>query len=130
MESWTNESHVKRIEKTFDTKAFSLGQISLDKNFHIWITKVVGFQKTYIDLYVFDKNGILNLWSICMKAEYESNGEPSKVADVHITSTLTEDGTIKWKEDRFSVKTTREYKLQPDGYFKVVKQESEGEYEP
>lgn len=130
-ETWEKVNNdVKWFNKSFDTKVYSLGHISIDKNFQVWINKVVGFQKTYIDLYVFDKNGKLKSLVNLYEAEYESNGEPSKVADVYITSTLTEDGTIIWKEDRFSVKTTREYKLQPDGYFKVVNQESEGEYEP
>lgn len=129
-ETWKKENgEVIWFNKSFDTKAYSLGYISLDKNYYVWVTKVVCFQITYIDLYVFDKNGKLKSLVNLYEAEYESSGEPSKIANVYITSAITEDGTIKWEENRFSVKTTREYKLQPDGYFKVMKQESEGEFE-
>ena len=64
-----------------------------------------------------------------MRQKTESSGEPSKIANVYIMSTITENGTIEWKEDRFNVKTTQ-YQLQSDGYFKVIKQRSEGEFEP
>jgi hypothetical protein len=129
-ETWTDESHTKRVEKSFDTKAYALGNIAFNKNYHVWITKIVGFQKTYIDMYVFEKNGKLKSLINLYEAEYESNGDTSKIANVYLKSTITGEGTIKWEENRFNVKTTREYKLQPDGYFKVTKQEIEGEYEP
>jgi hypothetical protein len=128
--TWADESHTKRIERSFDTKTYALGQVPIDENFHVWITKIVGFQKTFIDLYVFNKTGELKSLINLYEVEYESSGEPSEIASVYISSTIAEDGTIFWEENRFSVKTVREYKLQPDGYFKVVKQESEGEYEP
>lgn len=128
--TWADESQTRRIEKSFDTKTYALGKIDLNEKYHIWATKVVSFQTTYIDLYVFDKNGKLKSLVNLYEAEYESIGEPSNVANVYITSTITKDGTIKWEENRFNVKTSREYQLQSDGYFKVVKQESEGEYEP
>lgn len=130
-ETWKNvDGEVKWFNKLFDTKAYSLGHITLDKNYHVWVTKVIGFQKTYIDLYVFDKNGKLKSLVNLYEAEYESSGDPSNIARVHISSSITKDGTIKWEENRFNVMTKREYQLQSDGYFKVVKQESEGEYEP
>ncbi|HEX2921440.1 MAG TPA: hypothetical protein VHO50_09785 [Bacteroidales bacterium] len=129
-ETWNKvNGQVKWFNKTFNTKAYSLGQITLDSNYHVWITRVVGFQSTYIDLYVFDKNGKLKSLVNMYEAEYESSGEPSKIASVYITSIITEEGDIKWEENRFNVHTKREYQLQPDGYFKVVKQESEGEFE-
>lgn len=130
-ETWEKiNGEVKWFNKSFDTKAYALGHIALDKNYHVWVTEIIGFQKAYIDLYVFDKNGKLKSLVNLYEAEYESSGEPSKIANVYIMSTITENGTIEWKEDRFNVKTTREYQLQSDGYFKVIKQRSEGEFEP
>jgi hypothetical protein len=130
-ETWKKENgEVKWFNKSFDTKIYALGSIDLNEKYYVWVTKVVGFQKTYIDLYVFDKSEKLKSLVNLYEAEYESNGDPSKIANVYITSTITEDGIIKWEENRFNVKIKREYQLQSDGYFKVVKQESEGEYEP
>lgn len=128
-DAWADKSQTKRIIKTFETKAYALGSITLDTNYHIWVTKVVGYETTYIDLYVFDNNGNLKSLVNLYEAEYELPGDPSNIASIYITSTITENGTIEWKEERYNVKTTRVYQLQPDGYFKIIKQTSEGEFE-
>ncbi len=130
-ETWKKENgETKWYTVSFETKAYALGHIDIDQNYHIWITKVIGVQVTYIDLYVFDKDGKLKSLLNLYEEEYESFGKLSQIANIYITSTIMENGTILWKEDRFNVKTTREYKLQPDGYFKIIEQKVEGEFEP
>lgn len=127
--SWADDTKTKRIEKEFNTKAYSLGFLDLNKNYDVLVTKVIGFEKTYIDLYLFDKNGKLKSLINLFEAKYERNGDPSKFECVLIQSSITKDGIIKLKEDRFNVKTKRDYQLQSDGYFKVISQVSEGEFE-
>jgi hypothetical protein len=129
-ETWKKENgETKWYTASFETKAYALGHIDIDNNYHVWVTKVVGVEVTYIDLYVFDKAGKLKSLLNLYEDDYESLGQPSQVANVYITSTFMEDGTIVWKEDRFNVKTTRKLKLQPDGYFQIIEQTTEGEFD-
>ena len=59
-ETWEKiNGEVKWFNKSFDTKAYALGHINFRQNYHVWVTEIIGFQKAYIDLYVFDKNGKL-----------------------------------------------------------------------
>ena len=126
--TWADETKTKRVEKEFQTRAYSLGFLNLDKNYYAFVLKVVGFEKTYIDLYLFDKSGKLMSLINLFEADYVKNGDPSKFANIIIQSSLTEDKIIKWQEDRFNVKTKRDYKLQFDGYFKIINQISEGKF--
>ncbi len=127
--TWSDETKTKRIEKKFFTTVYSLGQLVLDPNFKLIVTKIVGFEKTYIDLYVFNNDGMLTSLINLYEVDYKKNGDPLEVKTTYIQSNISNDGIIRWQEERFNVKTKREYQLQPDGYFKIIEQTSEGQFE-
>lgn len=127
--TWEDETSDKRITKVFDTKVYAIGYIDFNQKYHALLTKVIGFEKTYIDLYLFDRIGKLKSFVSLYEIDYETSGDPSKIKQVLIQSSVNKEGIIMWQEDRFNVKTKREYRLQTDGYFKIINQSSEGEFE-
>ncbi len=130
-ETWSKEDgKVKWHQQTFVPKAYAIGNIPLAAPYHALITKVVGAENTYIDLYLFNQQGTLLSLVNLYEAEYEKLGNTDDIAQVFMQSSISQDGVIQRHEDRFSVVTDRKYRLQPDGYFKVIDQRIEGEYEP
>ena len=128
--TWKKEGEdVVWYKKTFVPKAYVLGYISINEEYYALITKVVGAEVTYCDLYLLDKQGTLRSLVNLYEAEYEGLGEPDKVSKVYMQSSITADGVINRHEERYNVTTDRKYQLQPDGYFKVINQNIEGEFE-
>ena len=129
-ETWKKEDgEVKWYREIFTPKAYAVGYIPISEVYHALITKVVGTEVTYYDLYLFDKQGILRSLVNLYEAEYERIGQPENISEVYMQSSITKDGVIKRHEERFNVTTDREYQLQSDGYFKVIHENIEGEFE-
>ncbi|NJK96448.1 MAG: hypothetical protein HC905_17415 [Bacteroidales bacterium] len=127
--TWADEKSSKRITKVFETKAYTIGNIAFNKDYYALLVKIVGFEKTFIDLYLFGINGELKSFVSLYEVVYKFIGDPSETDQVHIYSSINSNGIITWNEERYNVKTKREYQLQPDGYFKIISQTSEGEFE-
>ena len=127
---WTDASGAVTIKRSLTPKAYAIGHIPLAKSYYALVTKVVGVEVTYFDLYLFDKQGKLLSLVNLYESEYENLGEVNNIAKVLMQSSITKDGIIQRHEERFSVIADRKYQLQPDGRFKVISQNIEGEYEP
>ena len=128
--TWKDASRTERIKREFVAQAYAIGYIPLSESYHALVTKVVGAEVTYVDLYLFDQQGKLLSLVNLYEAEYENLGEVGNIAKVPMQSSITEDGIIQRHEERFSVVADRKYQLQSDGRFKVISQTIEGEYEP
>ena len=127
---WTDASGAVTIEKSLTPKAYAIGHVPLSESYHALVTKVVGVEVTYFDLYLFDKQGELLSLVNLYESEYENLGEVNNIAKVPMRSSISKDGIIQRHEERFSVIADRKYQLQSDGRFKVINQKIEGEYEP
>lgn len=116
---------VELKDKKFITKVYPLGKLPVSDKYHLLITKVITVRTTYIDLYVFNKKGKLLSLVNLYEADHDIDVTNLKVT---LTSKITKDGIIKWHQEKYGVTTDRKYKLMPDGYFRVIKQEQEGEF--
>lgn len=119
------------VEVSFPIKVYSLGRIEFKNNHVGLITRVVGFMTDYIDIYLFDKStGELKSLINAFEASHEYNGHPEEGYEaVYNTSEITENKQIKWHQERYNVTTDRKFDISPDGYFRVIYQKSEGEFE-
>ena len=129
-EIWKKENgKVVWYDTSFITRVYPIGQLHLSNNFHLLINKIVGYEYTYYDLYVFDKKGKLLSLVNLYEEEYHQPGNPGKGSNIYLTSSITKDGIIKWHQQRFGITTDREYKLREDGIFEIISQKQEGEFE-
>ena len=128
--TWLNKERTKRGIKYFDIKAHPVGSIDYPGGYIGLLNKVVSFEKTHYDLFIFDQKGKLLSGVNLHERQYKNNGEPAGETEaVYLKSSITKDGSVQWHEERFGVTTDRVYKLMPDGYFKIVEEKTEGEFE-
>ena len=119
------------FEVSFPINVYPLGKINLDNNHVGLITRVVGFMTDYIDIYLFEiSTGKLKSMINAFEASYARHGHPQAGYEaVYNTSSITEDKQINWHQERYGVTTDRTFDVSPDGYFRVIYQHSEGEFE-
>jgi hypothetical protein len=119
------------IEVSFPINVYPLGRIDFGNNHVGFITRVVGFMTDYIDIYLFETStGKLKSLINAFEAVHAHNGYPEEGYEaVYNTSSITEQKQIKWHQERYSVTTDRVFDVSPDGYFRVIYQKSEGEFE-
>jgi hypothetical protein len=117
---WYKAKHV--------TKVYPLGYITYEEYIGL-IVKVAGFESTYCDLYVFNKEGKLKSFVSLYEAIHSKYGHPEEGIKDIINSSIETNGNILWKEDRYNINSSRIFELQLDGHFKVVDQKVEGEFE-
>ncbi len=125
---WIDEKIIE-IPKVFYTQSFALGHIKLNDKYSVWVTKVVNYEVTFIDLYVFNDDGKLLSLGHLYENIYNLPGNPANIEKVFITSSIGKDKIIYWYEDRYNVKTKLKIALQEDGYLKELEMEQEGEFE-
>ncbi|MDK2841828.1 MAG: hypothetical protein PWQ17_1333 [Anaerophaga sp.] len=113
----------------FYPKISPIGQLDLNEDYISLIIKVVGFETTFYDLWNFSKDGKA-LSVICLFWGLRDDGPKSEeVTYTIVDSKITKEGLIKWHENADGLETFRTYKLNEDGYFEIIKEEREGEYE-
>ncbi len=119
------------FDTVYVTKAYALGGIELDRDHMALVTRVIDFEVDYIDIYLFQKStGILKSLINAFEASFNRNGFPEEGYEaIYNASSITEDKQIKWHQERYGVTTDRIFDVSPDGYFRVIYQKSEGEFE-
>jgi hypothetical protein len=128
--TWVDKERTKRSVKYFDIKAHAIGRINYPAGYIGLLNKVVGFEMTYYDLFVFDEEGNLLSGVNLSEQQYKKNGEPEAgIEATYLKSKITEEGNIIWHQERYNVTTVRIYKIMPDGYFKIIEEKSEGEFD-
>ena len=130
-ETWKKENgEVIWYEESFDINAFPIGRVDYPGGYIGLVNKVIGFEKTYYDLYVFNQVGKLLSAINLHERRYKENGDPDgEIEAVYLKSNITKDGQIVWHQERYGVTTDRTYELMNDGYFRIVKHKSEGEFD-
>ena len=130
-ETWRKENgEVIWYDTSFEIKAYPIGRINYPEGYIGLLNKVVGYEMTYYDLFIFDQKGKLLSAVNLHERQYKNNGEPEgEIKAIYLKSSITKDGHIQWYEERYGVITDRVYKLMVDGYFKITSQKSEGEFD-
>jgi len=130
-ETWRKENgEVIWYDVLFNIKAHPIGRIDYPGGYIGLLNKVVGFEMTYYDLFIFDKEGDLLSGVNLSEKKYKKNGEPEAgIEATYLKSKITDEGNIIWHQERYNVHTNRVYKLMPDGYFKIVEEKTEGEFD-
>ena len=128
--AWLDKKKTKRGVKYFDIKAYPIGRIDYPGDYIGLLNKVVGFEMTYYDLFIFDKLGNLLSGVNLSEQQYKKNGAPEAgIEATYLKSKITDEGNIIWHQERYGVATDRTYELMEDGYFKITSQKSEGEFD-
>lgn len=119
------------FEVSFPINIHALGKIEFIDDHVGLITRVVGFMTDYIDIFLFKKStGTLKSMVAAFEAKHEYHGHPEEGYEaVYNTSTITEDRQINWHQERYGVTTDRIFDVSPDGYFRVIFQKQEVEFE-
>jgi hypothetical protein len=113
----------------FFPKVIPIGRISLDTQFNTFIIKVIGLETTFYDLWNFSKDGKA-LSVVCLFWGMRDAGpRDEKVTFIIVDSKITKEGDIVWHENADGLETFRTYKLNSNGYFQIVKEETKGETE-
>ena len=106
-----------------------IGKLDLNENYISLIIKVISVESTFYDLWNFSKDGKA-LSVVCLFWGLRDGGPKSEeVTFTIVDSKITKEGVIKWHENADGLETFRTYKLNEDGYFKIIKEEQKGEYE-
>ncbi len=122
------ESEGKNINVSFRSQVYSVGRLTLSKDFYSIIIKVIGMEITYYDIYNFSKEGEL-LSFLPLFIGYRSAPHIDVVNYITVTSTINDQGIIKWHENIDGLETFRTLKLDNNGYFEILKEEKRGESE-
>jgi hypothetical protein len=120
-----------RYDTAFPINVYPLGKIDFSNGHVGLVTQVVGFMTDYIDIYLFEEStGKLKSLINAFEAAHVRHGYPEEGYEaIYNTSSITEEKQIKWHQERYSVTTDRVFDVSPDGYFRVIYQKSEGEFE-
>ena len=118
-------------DTSFPINVYALGRLDIAPDHVALITRVVGFMTDYIDIYLFEKStGTWKSVINAFEAAHAENGHPEKgYQAIYNNASIEENGQIKWHQERFGVTTDRTFDVSPDGYFRVIYQKSEGEFE-
>ena len=126
-----------RHKENFQPKLYPLGYINLSEEYDAFVLKTSHIDLIFIDIFVFSKEG--NIKSFVSVFEMEPSREVEKtwedfvynykVDTYFIQSRIQKNHIIKWTEKRFGMTIKTEWKLQKDGYFKVIKLKKEGKNE-
>lgn len=109
---------------------YAIGHLE-HKDYHIFIARVESpvEDKTFIDYYVFSKEGAY-LSVLCLyEAEHLYYNGEYEGDSVYIASTLRSDRSICHEENRFNVNVKIDYQLQDDGILKEAAISTYGQYE-
>ncbi|WP_461633069.1 hypothetical protein [Labilibaculum euxinus] len=133
------DSYLQDIEKDdgsfeekriyFQPKIISAGRINLNSKYQSLIIKVVGYETTFYDLWNFSKEGKA-LSVICLFWGLRDGGPRDEAVTFTIVdSKVTKEGDVIWHENADGLETFRTYRLNEEGYFKVINEEQKGEAE-
>ncbi|WP_258102809.1 hypothetical protein [Marinoscillum sp. MHG1-6] len=120
-----------RYDTLFHINVYALGKIEFGNDHVGLITRVVGFMTDYIDIYLFEKStGKFKSLINAFEATHARNGYPDEgYEEIYNTTRILANKQIEWHQERYNVTTDRLFDVSPDGYFRVIDQKSEGEFE-
>lgn len=108
----------------FYPKIHPIGRVFLNDNFISLIVKIHSFETTYYDLWNFDKKGN-PLSFVCLFLGYRDDNHSPEVTYVASKSTIDKEGVIDFNFDHSDLIIHRVYKLNEDGYFKILEEQME-----
>ncbi|MDO4230484.1 MAG: hypothetical protein Q4C98_11775 [Capnocytophaga sp.] len=111
-------------EMVFYPKIYPIGRVYLKDNYISLIVKSYGFESTSYDLWNFDKEGEL-LSIVCLFLGYRSDSQSPEVTYVAAKSTIDKEGVIDFNFDYSDLIIHRVYRLNEDGYFKILEEQIE-----
>ena len=126
-----------RHKENFQPKLYPLGYINLSEEYDAFVLKTSHIDLIFIDIFVFSKEGNIKSFVSVFEMEPLRDCEKTwedfvynyKVDTYFIQSRIQKNHIIKWTEKRFGMTIKTEWKLQKDGYFKVIKLKKEGKNE-
>jgi hypothetical protein len=122
----TMEDH--GILKIVKPKVYAVGQLQLNPNYALLITKVEGLEIAYYEIISFTKDG--KRLSGVLLFMYHKKSIFEDVPELIITkSSIHKDGLVEWENQDRGLTVKRQYKFRDDGYFEILNEESSGKYE-
>lgn len=116
------------IKCVFYEKIYSIGKIQLTNGTTGYIIKANSLSSIYYDLWILNK--AKDCFSAVCLYYAEKEHEPS-CDDLYliIDSKITETGDIIWHSNQRGLHTYRTYRVNEDGYFQVIEERKEGEFD-
>ena len=126
-----------RHKENFQPKLYPLGYINLSEEYDAFVLKTSHIDLIFIDIFVFSKEGNIKSFVSVFEMEPLRDCEKTwedfvynyKVDTYFIQSRIHRNLITKRIEKRFGMTIKTEWKLQKDGYFKVIKLKKEGKNE-
>lgn len=113
-----------------DDKIYAIGYWQYN-DYYIFIARIENSieDKTFIDYYVFSKDGMC-LYVLCLyEAEHLYYNEKYERDTVYIAATIPSKGIVYYEENRYNVNVKIEYQIQDDGILREVALSTIGLYE-
>ena len=112
----------------YDYHIYALGYIQHNK-YNIYVVRVESHDVSFIDMYIYNKNGEV-LSMLCLyEAEYSYFNNIQNTYKVYIRVQLPSIKLIHYEENRYGVNVKIDYQLQDDGILKEVAKSIIGQYE-
>lgn len=113
----------------FYPKVIPIARINLNTKYVSLIVKVIDYETTFFDLWNFTKEGealsvVCLFWGI-----RDAGPREEKVTFTIVNSGIAKDGAIVWHENDDGLETFRTYRLDENGFFKIVKEQQKGKSE-
>lgn len=118
----------KEVDEEFYAKKYALGYIENNK-YDLFIVRDRSVTNTIIDLYVFDKDGVILSFVSLYEDEGFNSERKERIDTVYIRSKISNIGTVNYEENRYGVNVKIDYQLQDDGVLKEIKKLITGQYE-
>jgi hypothetical protein len=112
----------------FEKKILAVGKISLEQNYNSIIIGCITMESIYYDLWNLSKDG-KPLSVICLYYGMKERKSDKTANYVIVNSQINQKGEIIWHENQRGLETFRTYKLNEDGYFQVIKEQQQGEFD-
>ena len=118
----------KEVDEEFYAKKYALGYIENNK-YNLFIVRYRSVTNTIMDLYVFDKDGVILSFVSLYEDEGFNSERKERIDTVYIRSKISNNGIVNFEENRYGVNVKVDYQLMDDGVLKDIKKLITGQYE-
>jgi hypothetical protein len=117
------------LDNSFRSKIIPIGQLNFNPKFKSVIIKVIDFESTFYDLWNFSQEGKVMSVVCLFWGMRDAGPRDEKVTFIIVDSKINKEGDIIWHENADGLETFRTYRLNSNGYFQILKEETKGETE-
>lgn len=106
-----------------------IGKVTLSSNFESIIIRIESTESIFYDIWNVDKLTLKPVSQICLFYGFKESWHKTTIDYVEVESDITQEGTIVWHSNQRGLHTYRTYRVNEDGYFQVIEERKEGEFD-